>query len=166
MPNPRSLSLPINAYQFAWVINDTALKYDLDPLLVHAIIQVESAYDPLAFRYESHIKPVSHKCKGQTAATERVLQKSSIGLMQVLGKTARGLGFTEKLGQLTLPAINVDLGCKLLRELFDRYSNLHEVISSYNQGSPRRLDSGELKNQSYVDKVLTAMKIFKEEENG
>ena len=131
--------------------------YD-NPKLVYAIIEVESGKDAWATRFEPKYRwidePDSHaKRLGITPMTEVTLQKFSYGLMQIMGGTARALGFTDHLTTLCIPAVNLSTGIKLLKQLTRRYETLEDVVSSYNQGSPRK-DGNLYQNQGYVDKVL------------
>lgn len=138
---------------------DAAARYDVAPSLIKAIIGVENApMDPFAVRYEAHVMPVKArefaKANKISEASEIQLQKFSFGLMQILGTTARNLGFKGPLPQLCDIELNINFGTLLLAKLAKRYSMIDDVVASYNAGSPRRLESGLYKNQPYVDKVM------------
>jgi len=129
----------------------------VDQDLVIAIADVESAYNPQAIRYEPHYKwlfkveefaPKNNISKD----TEEILQKCSIGVMQVMGAVARELGHTNSLVDLFQPEIGIKYGCLKLRELMLKHGSEADVISAYNQGSPRKKE-GKYENQGYVDKV-------------
>ena len=77
--------------------------------------------------------------------------------MQVMGATARELGFKGWLGQLLCPDEGLLCGVKYLHKQFKRFGSrgLPAVIAAYNAGSPRTEKSGAFKNQAYVDKVMT-----------
>lgn len=142
-------------------IHETAQRHNLDPLLVEAIVIVESARDPWAVRYEPgwgyYCKPdyfckrVSPPC---TLETERVMQATSWGLMQIMGAVARELGFKGALTQLVDPLLNLELGCRHFLRLKRAGYTVHDNIAAYNAGSARKMDSGKYINQSYVDKVV------------
>lgn len=119
-----------------------SLRYGVAPELILAVMQAESAFDPKAFRSEPQI------------------QDASRGLMQLLLKTARGLGFTDSPDALYEAAVNADLGTKLLAQnLRARAYDVAKAVSQYNGGYRPALGFGERRegrfaNQAYVDKVL------------
>lgn len=150
------------------LINLKGAYYGVDPHLIMAIIQKESGGNTWATRYE----PGSEKwvtddyqiiCHGLriTPQTERQAQMHSWGLGQVMGFTARKIGFKGHLASLCDREIGINYTCLILNDIKKRYKDLEEIISSYNQGSPKREkptkpnEKGELLNQSnYVDPVL------------
>lgn len=86
----------------------TAGRYDLDPALVMAVIEVESGRDPTA---------TSHK--------------GAIGLMQVMPETAAMLGLPEAAD----PAANLEAGCRYLASLLDSFGGDVELaLAGYNAG--------------------------------
>jgi len=121
-----------------------ATRYQVPAALVSAIIQKESGGDPRAFNPEG-------------AGTN-----PSRGLMQVRWSTALGLGFTGKPESLFDPAVNIDLGAKLLRQLWDQFNGrLEDVVAAYNGGPKmvtQRMPGAAYRNQDYVDKVLAFMR--------
>lgn len=61
----------------------------------------------------------------------------SYGLMGMMLKTARGLGYSGSAEGLFDPETNLYLGSKLLAQLRDRYGDdLRRVYSAYNSGNP------------------------------
>ena len=85
----------------------------LDPLLVAAIIKVESRFDPLA---------VSHV--------------GALGLMQLMPPTAQQLS-GEKLNKRHLfdPVLNIELGTAYLAQLLQRFDgDLRKTLIAYNAG--------------------------------
>jgi len=86
----------------------TAGRYDLDPALVMAVIEVESGRDP-------------------TATSE----KGAVGLMQVMPETAAMLGLPEAAD----PAANLEAGCRYLASLLDSFGGDVELaLAGYNAG--------------------------------
>jgi len=57
--------------------------------------------------------------RGYTAGTERILQRTSWGLMQIMGAVARERGFRGWLTELCDPAVNLEWGCRHLRWMVD-----------------------------------------------
>lgn len=136
----------------SWAAQSHGLPVDL----VTAVATVESALDPLAARYEPHFRwTVPFSCPGCSSATETAFQKTSWGLMQIMGAVARERGFTATFLTLLLnPHVGAYWGAKHLQHLLGRGYSTYEAISAYNQGSPRRLDDGRFVNQGYVDRVV------------
>jgi soluble lytic murein transglycosylase-like protein len=89
----------------------------IDPLMVLAVIQVESAFDPAA-----------------------VSAAGAVGLMQLLPSTlqreAEGLGLSE--GDSGDPVANVRAGVRYLRRCLDSYPDQELALMAYNAG-PNRL---------------------------
>lgn len=130
---------PRERVSLAETIVREARAQDLEPDLVMAVIEVESAGYHLA---------VSHV--------------GAMGLMQLLPSTARELA--GKLGiewhgndLLFDPALNVKLGTAYLRELADRYGDVSIALAAYNWGPgriDRRLRSGATVPSLYIEQVM------------
>jgi len=134
-------------------------KFDIDPQLVSAIIEVESSWKPAATRFEPAFYYLVRLPHFATACKipfkdEETAQKTSWGLMQIMGATARGLGFQGLLPTLVDPALGIEYGCRYLAALVRRYPKLEDHISAYNAGHPNWEHPGG--NAKYVDKVLAA----------
>jgi hypothetical protein len=127
--------------------------------LVKAICQIESSFNPWAFRYEPAYKYILGD-KLTMTDTERFGQKCSWGLMQVMGGVARELDYQGPFPQLCEPDIGVRYGCRHLAKFYCRWPNWEDAIASYNAGAPRKLATGEYYNQHYVNKVQAAWKAF------
>lgn len=128
-----------------------------------AIIYVESRGDEKAMRYEKHFRWTFReegfaKRHRVTLETELQLQKFSYGLFQIMGGTARSrCGYAGQLTDLLDANTNAMVASEFIGKLRDRYQNIEDTISAYNQGSPRKkFMSKKYKNQAYVDKVLRA----------
>jgi len=131
-------------------------QYDVPKDLINAIIEVESSGNSYAVRYEKNYrwlaKPLG-KYHWHTP-TEKISQKTSWGLMQIMGAVARERGFEGKyLAELCNPEMGVKYGVKHLKWQYKRYGNWEDAVSAYNQGNNKKIN-GEYKNQSYVDKVM------------
>jgi soluble lytic murein transglycosylase len=98
-------------------IEANAAKYGIDPLLVAAIIRVESNYKP-----------------------ELVSSKGAIGLMQLMPDTAQWIlemdGFASlSINSLYEPNSNIMMGTKYINLLNNQFNNnLAEVLAAYNAG--------------------------------
>jgi len=100
------------------IISIASKKYRVPFAWIKAVIATESNFDRMAFRAEPRINDASR------------------GLMQLLLKTARSLGFADDPDYLFDPDVNIDLGTKLLAELLGRCGNdFAKVYSAYNSGS-------------------------------
>ena len=79
-------------------INRSAIVRRVEPELIAAIVSVESGGDTLASRYESHYKYTLKEARFArrnriSTDTEIINQKTSWGLMQVMGGVAREHGY-------------------------------------------------------------------------
>jgi soluble lytic murein transglycosylase-like protein len=113
------------------LIQHAANAYSLEPALIKAVIAVESNFDPGA---------TSHK--------------GAQGLMQLMPKTARGLGVSDPYS----PKDNVLGGARYLREMLDRYGDMTRALAAYNAG-PGAVDRYRgmppyAETQQYVSRVL------------
>ncbi len=142
--------------------------------LLSALAMVESGGDVWAMRYEPSFRwTISEAVRPVTCTkeTELHLQKCSFGLCQVMGATARSLGFIGWLTELFRPALNLTYAEKFLtrvqkrivfpgcfEETIDRFLDgepadqaLKDLISAYNAGVPTE------RNARYVKTVLAYM---------
>lgn len=143
-------------------LREAALAFDLDAKVVIAVATVESGLNPWAVRYERGYSylwdvlterplrlremtpPSDFPClpasPDRTGRTEWVGQKTSWGLMQVMGAVARERGFRGAfLSELCDPAVGAHYGCKHLKHLYNRHSDRYGwkgVLTAYNAGSP------------------------------
>jgi hypothetical protein len=136
-----------------------------DPILA-AIFRVESQYDPFAMRFEPEYQwvynaPFFAKQCGITLQTEITLQKFSYGLGQIMGGTARWLGYRGPLPGLLDVETNVHWCSVYWNNLLQKYNgDTWKAVSAYNQGSAAGCDTGKCKNQQYVDKVKAESGFF------
>lgn len=146
------MKLPLN------LIYCAASDFKLNSNLIAAIVKVESGGDASKCRYEPAFKYLHEVDKyaallGVTKDTERMQQMTSWGLMQVMGGTARFIGFKDDLTKLSDPDESLRIGCQYFKILLNRYSAVDDAVAAYNAGSPVKLPSGKYANQAYVDKV-------------
>ena len=89
------------------LIADAAKNFDVNPLLVDSVIQVESNYDPFA-----------------------VSPKGAQGLMQLMPATAQRFGVTNSFD----PKQNIEAGVRYLKFLQDTFQDDRLAIAAYNAG--------------------------------
>ena len=140
--------------QLVKIVEEAALAHGLDPILMFALVEQESNWNPWAIRYEPafythHVVPTHHK----TILSESELRGRAIswGLFQIMGETARGFGnskggFKGKfLAELVQPNINAEFGCKTFRQMLDKaLGDEGEALLLYNGGG----------NPDYDDEVI------------
>lgn len=144
------------------VIKETAKAHKLPVELVYGICMQESALNPLAVRYEPNYRwlyfPEEVKPTICSLTTEKTLQKTSWGLMQVMGAVVREYGFEGWLTEMVAgTSLQLRYGCKHLSKLIARWG-LEGGIVAYNAGSPRIGNDGKYINQLYLDRVMTHSK--------
>lgn len=148
------------------LIQRIAIEKEIDPFLLGAIVLVESGGNPNAKHFEKNYKLNSDlimKAKlnsvqfGHSFHLELTQTRTAWGLMQIIGGTARTiLNFKQPFRQLLNPETNLRLGSDFIKILKSQYKRETDVISAYNQGQPFRDKKGRYKNQSYVNKILSA----------
>jgi soluble lytic murein transglycosylase-like protein len=118
--------------RYAHEIREIASQYNVDPVLVEAMVRTESAFDP--------------------TATSR---KGAAGLMQLMPATASALGVLDRFS----PRENIRGGVRHLRYLLDRYpGQIAIALAAYNAGE-RAVDThGGIppyrETEQYVQRVL------------
>lgn len=118
--------------------------------LIYAICLTESSGNEFAIRHEAHYRWV---LGDNLTPGEYIGQKTSWGLMQVMGAVAREYGFTDQFPALWDPATGIKYGTKHLKRLYAKHGKWPQTIAAYNAGTPQLID-GKFKNQGYVNKVL------------
>ena len=101
-PKPAPVNGDVNT-----MVEQSARAHNVDPLLVHSIIKVESNYDVHA-----------------------VSKKGAQGLMQLTPSTARMLGVSNSFD----PQQNIEAGVKYLKYLQDVYKDDRLALAAYNAG--------------------------------
>lgn len=143
------------------LIVQAARPLSLDINFVAAIVMQETTGVSWKTKYEPNFRHLLTPGKfavsrGISEETETINQKTSWGLMQIMGAVAREVGFRTDLPELGKPAIGLKWGCMKLRAVTDRYGKggLQDVAAAWNAGSIVKDASGALVNQRYVVSVM------------
>lgn len=102
--------------RFYTLITESALRHQVSQSYLQAIIHQESGGNPRALRLEPRI------------------HEASYGLMQLLGRTAKRLGFRGPLADLYDPRINIPLGARYFSGLLTKYREPGAALAHYNGG--------------------------------
>lgn len=112
-------------------IDQVAPKYDIDPKLVKAVVQVESKYNEFA-----------------------ISRTGAIGLMQVMPATFFEMGYSKPFNYKE----NIEAGVKYLSIQLKRFNNLELALSAYNAGPGNVLKNMAIpdfkETKSYIKKIL------------
>jgi hypothetical protein len=124
---------PARAYDR--LIHEAGALYQVSPTLIRAVMQAESAFDPLA------ISPAG-----------------AMGLMQLMPETAGAFDIVDPFD----PRENIMGGTRLLRELLDaHHHNIPLVLAAYNAGPTAVARYGGVppfrETQGYVKKIITLL---------
>lgn len=140
LPQEPAAGEPLQLAKYGSQIHAAARETNVDPALIHAVISVESGYNPAA----------------RSSA-------GAVGLMQLMPGTAKRYGVTNRLD----PAQNIRGGARYLRDLkvlFD--DNLQLVLAAYNAGEEAVMKYGRRippyrETAAYVPKVLGHYRRFR-----
>jgi soluble lytic murein transglycosylase-like protein len=121
-----------NEKRFTQLIDRVSLELSLDRNLIHAVVRVESAFDP-----------------------EAVSRAGAVGLMQLMPQTAQAYGVRDSRN----PTQNVYAGVLHLRKLIQQFNDVVLALAAYNAGENAVIDYGYQvppypETQNYVRKVL------------
>jgi len=131
---------------------NAAAQQALDPALVCAIVEQESAWDPHAIRYEPAFR-ARYAAPLGLPPTEEVARSISWGLMQVMGQVAREHGFAGKsLAALCEPAAGLAIGCAVFAaKLRAGSDDVQRALMLWNGGA----------NANYAAQVLTRLAKYR-----
>ncbi|MDC0948147.1 lytic transglycosylase domain-containing protein [Gammaproteobacteria bacterium] len=147
-------SMPLNALSMAKYNRDKILHvttfdvdpyiqkagetYGVDPILIHAIIKVESDYRP---------------------SVESV--KGAKGLMQLMDATASDYGVLNPFD----PQQNIEGGTAFLSDLFSQFGDIDLVLAAYNAGPQRVREYNGVppfkETKEYINRVKSLYELFK-----
>jgi soluble lytic murein transglycosylase-like protein len=121
---------PSQAYN--GLIHEAAVLYRISPTLIHAVMQAESAFDPMA-----------------------ISRAGAMGLMQLMPETAGAFEIADPFD----PRENIMGGARLLQELLDAHHNdLPLVLAAYNAGPAAVARYGGVppfhETQGYVRRII------------
>lgn len=139
-PQSWSRNYSLNRKRYGPVVDQVAQRHRLDASLVHAVVQVESAYDPVA-----------------------VSRAGAVGLMQLMPATAQRYGVPDRRD----PHRNLDGGVRYLRDLILRFNNVVLALAAYNAGESAVERYGNRvppypETRRYVQKVMQAWRSRRE----
>ena len=107
-PGPKASNYLQGKQDFDPIVQEAARKYGVEPPLIRAVIQAESAGDP-----------------------RTVSRAGAQGLMQLMPETAAEMGAKDSFD----PAQNIMAGTRYLRQLLDRYrGDVKLALAAYNWG--------------------------------
>jgi soluble lytic murein transglycosylase-like protein len=134
----QALGLEGSGQRYRAVVEKAARSNELEPALIHAVITVESRYNPKA-----------------------VSRKGASGLMQLMPGTAKRYGVSNVFD----PAQNVGAGARYLRDLLKLFNNdLQLALAAYNAGENAVIRHRKIppyqETAAYVPKVLAYYKRF------
>lgn len=119
--------------QYGPAIEEIARTYALESALIHAVVTVESAYNPTA-----------------------ISKKGAAGLMQLMPETAQRYGVADRFD----PVQNLHGGARYLNDLLKMFNgNLNLTLAAYNAGENNVIKYGHQippfqETKAYVPKVL------------
>ena len=145
--------------KYSEYVEKYAEEYDIDSLLVYAIIKAESNFK-----------------------ADVISKSNAVGLMQLMDATAEDtaskLGMEYSKEDLTNPEINIKLGTKYFSILYETYKNIPIALTAYNAGSGNvdkwlaektiSADGSDIENipfretNNYVRKILRDYEIYKD----
>ena len=129
-----------NPARYEKYIRNAALTHQLDPMLIKAVIKVESDFNPYA-----------------------VSSSGAKGLMQLMPETAMDM----EVGNLFDPQENINGGTKYLKNLLLAYDNdLSRSLAAYNAGPGKVDQDGPLpriqETRDYVQRVIQFYRSYQQ----
>lgn len=144
--------------QYDRIIDKYSAEFVLDKSLIKALIQTESSFNEVAYRYEANFYKKYIKDNplyfNHHLYNEPKKISASYGLCQLMYTTALeiGLSFTSEPEILYDPELNIHYGCQFLRKKINLYG-LELGILAYNSGHPRTNSPKDEHNYIYLQKI-------------
>jgi soluble lytic murein transglycosylase-like protein len=130
------------------LVSPFAIKYNLEPALIAAVIEQESGWNPWAIRYEPEFYARYVQPLGLSNLTEARARAFSWGAMQVMGQVAREHAYAGPLPQLCDWATGLDVGCTVLSyKLTKAQRDVPTALQLWNGGG----------NPTYAKEVMARM---------
>ncbi|WP_114207735.1 transglycosylase SLT domain-containing protein [Acidisarcina polymorpha] len=121
-------------------IKTSAAANGLDPYMVASLIRQESEFNPMA-----------------------ISNKSAYGLMQLLPSVGKTMAKAEGMkhfdaNQLLDPNVNIQLGCRYLRQTMDKFGGRPELVfAAYNAGDARVVDWRSAAGDQSIDEFVESI---------
>ncbi len=136
VPLPEPAAIPaLSQDDLHSLIDRLAGQFGVNARLAHAVVMVESRYDPHA-----------------------VSPKGAMGLMQIMPAVAQMYLVDNPFD----PEKNVEAGLRYLRGLLDRFSDVRTALAAYNAGAAAVERYGGIppyrETQDYVQRIMTLLK--------
>jgi soluble lytic murein transglycosylase-like protein len=136
-------NLQENEKRYTRLIDRVSRELSLDRNLVHAVVRVESAFDPQA-----------------------VSRTGAVGLMQLMPRTAELYGVRDSRN----PTQNIYAGVLHLRKLIQQFNDVVLALAAYNAGENAVINYGYKvppypETQNYVRKVLVFYRQYSRRKN-
>jgi soluble lytic murein transglycosylase-like protein len=126
-----------NRERFSPIINKLSKEFNVDSLLMHALIRTESAYNP-----------------------DAISKAGAVGLMQLMPGTAKRYGVNDRHN----PTENIRGGIQYFRDLLKQFNkDIRLALAAYNAGENAVIHYGNKippypETQNYVTKVMAFYK--------
>ncbi len=137
-------------YPLAFIesVEDAAMKYEIDPFLLLAIMREESRYNPEAISPAGAIGLL--QIMPYTA--RKLLKEALVAPVVAEVKVEEGNSQVNDIGLMD-SQLNIQLGARYLKGLLQRYREIPYVVAAYNAGE-RAVDSWLKNNYSSIDEFI------------
>jgi hypothetical protein len=132
-------------HQYVEDIFIVSREFNIDPLLLHAIAEIESAFN-----------------------SDAISKAGARGLMQVMPETARRFGMQNPMQELFNPISNLRVSSNYIRSLYSLFgNNIPLILAAYNAGENAVIKFGYKippyrETENYVNKVMKRYLQLKE----